>query len=215
MQGPYFKDREEAGRKLAKKLSAYKKHRPLVLGIPRGGIVCAFEVADVLEAPLDTVVVRRLGVFQDRYYAVGALAPQNIIAWNNEALEFVGLSEDSLRELVQGEQESLYNDMMVYRPGLSLKLPEGSEMLIVVDDAVLPDRVMNAALAFLKKQNPGKDIVVATPIIDKTALKDIPSGIIVEALHMTEGVYTPAACYGTDGATDDEIVRRLRERQSL
>ena len=157
-----FKDRSEAGRLLATRLSAYA-NRPdvVVLALPRGGVPVAFEVAQALNAPLDVFVVRKLGVPGHEELAMGAIATDGVRVINNDIVLALGISAQEIDRVAEMEQKELERREHAYRgnqPALNVK----GRTVIVVDDGLATGASMRAAIAALRQMQPQR-IVVAVP----------------------------------------------------
>jgi predicted phosphoribosyltransferase len=158
-----FADRVQAGRELAVKLAAQYAGQEdvVVLGLPRGGVPVAAEVARELRAPLDILIVRKLGAPGDSELAMGALASGDVVVRNEDVLRFVSHPEQALenaitrerREMLRREREYLGN-----RPRQELT----NKTVIVVDDGMATGATMRAAVAALRQRGVGR-IVVAVP----------------------------------------------------
>lgn len=111
-----FRDRADAGRQLARKLTAYANRSDvLVLGIPRGGVPVAFEVAQALHAPLDILLVRKLGTPGQKELAMGAIASGGIQILNQELVADLGISEDQLAEVIAAQEAELHRREQLFR----------------------------------------------------------------------------------------------------
>lgn len=157
-----FKDRSEAGRLLATRLSAYA-NRPdvMVLALPRGGVPVAFEVAQALNAPLDVFVVRKLGVPGHEELAMGAIATDGVRVINNDIVLALGISAQMIDRVAEMEQKELERREHAYRgdqPALNVK----GRTVIIVDDGLATGASMRAAVAALRQMQPQR-IVVAVP----------------------------------------------------
>src|SRR5438132_7194319 len=129
-----FRDRHEAGRLLAEKLTAYA-HRPevLVLALPRGGVPVAFEVARALRAPLDVFLVRKLGVPHYEELAMGAIAAGGVQLVNWETVEALGISQSAVDAVIRKEQRELARREQLYRADRPPPAIAG-RVVILVDD---------------------------------------------------------------------------------
>jgi putative phosphoribosyl transferase len=158
-----FPNRAEAGRRLAEKLIAYRgRAEAIVLGLPRGGVPVAHEVAKLLELPLDVFVVRKLGVPGYEELAMGAIASGSVIVLNDDVMRAVPNSAALLEMVVAQEKVELERRETLYRPaGAALDLR--ARVVILVDDGLATGATMRAAAAALRKQGVAK-IVVGVPV---------------------------------------------------
>jgi predicted phosphoribosyltransferase len=157
-----FADRREAGRVLAGDLSTYAG-RPdvVVLGLPRGGIPVAYEVAQALGAPLDVFVVRKLGAPGQEELAMGAIASGGVVVLNDEVVEAFQVSRELLEEAIERERAELERRERLYRGDRPLWDVAG-RTVILVDDGLATGSTMRAAVAALRRMKPA-GIVVAVP----------------------------------------------------
>jgi len=157
-----FENRRDAGRALAKMLSAYADRNDVVVyGLPRGGVPVAFEVARALDAPLDVFLVRKLGVPGHSELAMGAIASGGVRVTNTEIITALRIPEDVIEEVAQREGEQLLDRARAYqgdRPGID---PAG-KIAILVDDGLATGATMRAAVAALRLRHPVR-IIVAVP----------------------------------------------------
>lgn len=159
----FFRDRVEAGRFLAQKLGEYA-NRPdvVVLGLPRGGVPVAYEVAQALKAPLDIFVVRKLGVPGYEEYAMGAIASGAIRILNEQLIRSLNIPVDLVDEVTAIEFMELERREQLYR-GARAPMDITGQTVIIVDDGLATGSTMRAAVKALRKKNP-KKIVVAVPV---------------------------------------------------
>jgi len=158
-----FRDRREAGRVLAEELAAYRgKDGLLVLGLARGGVPVAWEVAAALRAELDVFLVRKLGVPQWSELAMGALASGGGVVMNDNVLSSLSISDEQVREVVDRETAELIRREQAYRGGRPIADPHG-KTVIVVDDGIATGASMLAAVRALRASSP-ESIVVAVPV---------------------------------------------------
>lgn len=164
-----FKDRAEAGQLLAKELQQYKNKKDvLVLGIPRGGIVVAYEMAKALKAPLDIIVIKKLGFPGQEELALGAAGLDDY--YINEELT-AGISEDYIKEHVKEKQLEVKKRYELFR-GKKAIYSVKNKIVIVVDDGIATGATMIMAVQILKKQNP-KKIVLAIPVAPPDTVKKL------------------------------------------
>lgn len=158
-----FRDRTEAGQKLAQKLTVYANRQDvLVLGLPRGGVPVAFEVAKALNAPLDVFLVRKLGVPGQEEFAMGAIASGGVRILNQEVIERLHISQEAIARTAAQEQRELERRESAYRgnrPPLDLK----DRTIILVDDGLATGATMHAAAIAIRQQQP-KQIIAAVPV---------------------------------------------------
>ena len=158
-----FRDRSEAGQKLARKLKAYANRKDvLVLGLPRGGVPVAFEVAKALNAPLDVLLVRKLGVPGKEELAMGAIASGGVRIVNQDVVESRQISSEAIARTAAVEQIELERRESVYR-GDRPPLDLSDRTVILVDDGLATGATMRAAAIAIRKKQP-KQIIAAVPI---------------------------------------------------
>lgn len=157
-----FADRQDAGRALAQKLLAYANREDvLVLGLPRGGIPVAYEVARVLKAPLDLFLVRKLGAPGQEELAMGAIASGGTQVFNEEVVRALQISPAQIRQVVRQEHAELERRASVYRGKQPAPVVK-DKTVILVDDGLATGATMRAAVQALRQQQPAQ-IVVAVP----------------------------------------------------
>src|SRR5689334_4466853 len=158
-----FKNRTEAGRFLAERLSGYANlPDTLVLGLPRGGVPVAYEVARKLNAPLDVFVVRKLGVPGHEELAMGAIASGGVRVLNQDVLSYIRIPEAVIDDVAAAELRELNRREQLYR-GARPPLDVHGRMVIIVDDGLATGSTMRAAVKALRQKQP-KRIVVAVPV---------------------------------------------------
>ena len=159
-----FRDRQEAGQKLGASLDLLQLKDPIVLALPRGGVPVAAEVAKALKAPLDLVIVRKVGAPGNPELAVAAIVdgdPPDVVL-NREIVEAYALDDSALRVLIAQERPELERRRAVYR-GKELPLSVAGKTVIVVDDGAATGTTMKVAIRALKRRSPRK-IIVALPV---------------------------------------------------
>jgi predicted phosphoribosyltransferase len=162
-----LKNRQEAGRLLAAKLQDYADQSDvLVLGLPRGGVPVAFEIATALNLPLDVCVVRKIGVPSRKELAMGAIGPGEVMTVNQEIIDHWEISDFAFQEVVDQERIELQRRDRLYRgtkPPLNIK----NRTVILVDDGIATGSTLLAAIATLRQQKPNH-IIVAVPIVPRS-----------------------------------------------
>lgn len=207
-----FEDRRSAGRALVPELERCKLGDPIILGLPRGGIPLAFEIAIALHAPLDTIVVRKLGVPSQPELAFGAIASGGIRVINDDVVESLfSLDDDTIERVAQREMTELRRREQAYR--LDRPYPElGGKDVVLVDDGLATGATMRAAVKSVRKSSPA-GIVVAVPVAapDVCSLFDREPDVNCVSLLMPEPLYGVGLWYEDFSQTSDERVCELLE----
>ena len=157
-----FNDRVEAGRKLAEALKGFEGKDVVVLGIPRGGVVVANEVAEALGAPLDVVITRKIEAPGEPEYALGAVTQEGDVIMDRQAAESLGASREYLDAQVRQKKEEVKERMRRFRGEAPYPSLAG-RVVIIVDDGIATGSSVGAAVMSVKKRNP-KEVVVAVPV---------------------------------------------------
>lgn len=206
-----FLNRRAAGLELAEKLERYAgKQDVIVLGLARGGVPVAYEIARALDLPLDVLVVRKLGAPGHEEFAIGAIASGGVRILNHESIHLLGLTESTLEHITLREQRELERREKMYR-GDGSPLDVEGRTVIVVDDGLATGATMTAAIAALRKQGP-KSIIVAAPVVARDTCRHLRK--IADAC---EYVLAPEPFYGVGlwyiefAPTSDREVQLLLE----
>jgi putative phosphoribosyl transferase len=210
-----FKDRSAAGQLLAGQLRHYAQFpNRIVLGLPRGGVPVAFEVARALQAPLDIVLVRKLGVPGQQELAMGAIASGGIRVLNQSVLRSLNIQPDVIERVAAQEEQELHRREQLYREGRPGPTIEGQTVLLV-DDGLATGATMRAAVMALRQQQPAH-LVVAVPVAALEACQ--------EFAEVADGIYcaqTPepfqsvGLWYDNFAQTTDEEVQDLLRQAVL
>ena len=170
-----FKDRIEAGRKLATALAAYRNQHPVVLALPRGGVPVAAEVASALKAPLDLILVRKIGVPTQPELAMGAVVDggEPIIVRNEDVIGLTGISESDFRVVCDSELTEIERRRQRYL-GTRPRAEVTARTAIVVDDGVATGATTRAALQATRRRKP-KRLVLAVPVAPTDTLSALRS----------------------------------------
>lgn len=163
MEEQRFRDRIEAGQLLASRLAAYA-HRAdvLVLALPRGGVPVAFEVARALPAPLDVLIVRKLGVPGHSELALGAIASGGTRVLNEEVVRSLGIPESIISQVTACEQHEMERREYLYRGERPAYVVRG-RTTILIDDGMATGATMRAAVIAVRQQQPAR-VVIAIPV---------------------------------------------------
>ena len=168
-----FRDRTEAGRRLAAEICTLAPRDPVVLALPRGGVPVAFEVAAALDCRLDLVIVRKVGAPGNPELAVAAIVDGNPpeVVLNREIIEAYGLQEDELAGLIAGERPELERRRATYR-GTRPPVSVTGKTVILVDDGAATGTTMKVAARALRRRSPAQ-IIIALPVAAPDAVADL------------------------------------------
>jgi putative phosphoribosyl transferase len=206
-----FQDRTDAGRLLARNLTHYAdRNDVLVLGMPRGGVPVAFEVAKSLRAPLDVFIVRKLGVPGHEELALGAIASGGIRVLNDVVIRATPISDEVIDRVTAREGIELERRELAYRGHQGAPSVIG-KTIILVDDGIATGSTMLAAVAALKRQKPAR-IVVASPAAPMDCcdeLRQMVDELVV--IVRPDPFYSVGHSYEVfDQTTDEEVQDLLR-----
>jgi putative phosphoribosyl transferase len=210
--GPRFRDRHEAGRRLARDLAEYAgRDDVVVLGLPRGGVPVAFEIAGALGAPLDVFVVRKLGVPMQEELAFGAIASSGARVLNQDVVRALRISPDDIERISRAEAAEVARRERQYRGDRPFPDLEG-RTVILVDDGLATGSSMRVAVMALRQAQP-KAIVVAVPVAAPEtceAFRDITDDVICALTP--EPFFAVGLWYDDFEQTSDDEVRDLLAR---
>jgi putative phosphoribosyl transferase len=203
-----FRDRQHAGRELADALAAVGREQPVVIGLPRGGVVVAYEVAVALDAPLDVAVVRKLGAPLQPEYAIGAIGEDDAVLLNERALVRLGLRTADVDAIVTRERVELERRVRRYR-GARAAVPIPGRTVVLVDDGVATGSTAGVAIAVLRHRGASR-IVLAVPVGPPDVRRRF-AGVADEVvcLETPEAFSAVGAAYQQFGQTSDAEVERL------
>jgi putative phosphoribosyl transferase len=207
-----YRNRTEAGRLLAKKLMAYANRTDvLVLGLPRGGVPVAFEVAQALDAPLDVFLVRKLGVPGHEELAMGAIASGGVRVLNQGVVNNLHIPGEVIDAIAADEQRELERRARLYRGDRPPPDVRG-RTVILIDDGLATGSTMHAAARALRSQNPAA-IVVAVPVAAEETCHEFRSEVDeVVCVYTPEPFFAVGLWYEDFAQTSDEKVRELLAR---
>jgi predicted phosphoribosyltransferase len=211
-----FRDRREAGRLLAEKLATYANQDDvIVLGLPRGGIPVAFEVALRLHAPLDVFVVRKLGVPVYPELAMGAIATGGVRVLNKEVVEGLAISELTINAIAAEEFKELARREEAYRGHDRAPVIRG-KTVILVDDGIATGSTMQAAIRAIRKQHPAR-LVVAVPTGARDSCFELRREVDdMLVLMIPENFHSVGQWYEDfSQTTDTEVARLLQEARDV
>jgi putative phosphoribosyl transferase len=205
-----FADRREAGQLLAERLAPLAAEHPIVVALARGGLPVATEVASALGAPLEVLVVRKLGAPHNPEYGIGAIAEEGTLVVDTEAVAGLGISRIQLEAIIERESSELRRRVEVYRDGRPRLEMEG-RTVIVVDDGVATGVTDTAALRAVRKLDPRRT-VLAVPVSSHEAAERLAAEaddlVCLELSLLMHGV---GGCYEDfSQVSDEEVVAALR-----
>jgi predicted phosphoribosyltransferase len=204
-----YLDRYDAGRRLAAKLSRYRSANPLVLALPRGGVVVGYEVAAALEAPLDVLVVRKLGAPGAEEFAIGAIAA-DVTLLNDPLIAELGVSRSYVAAAVERERVELARRERLYRGDRPAAQVSG-RTVIVVDDGLATGATAQAALEVVRRRGPAR-LVLAAPVCSPdaaAALRKVADEVV--CLQCPQDFRAVGLWYADFTATTDaEVIACLR-----
>ena len=207
-----FKNRADAGRKLAARLTRYAERGDvLVLALPRGGVPVAYEVAKELKVPLDVFLVRKLGVPGHEELAMGAIASGGVRVINEDLVNYLGIPDEVIDAIAAVEQRELERRARAYRddrPEPDVK----DHIVILIDDGLATGSTMRAAAASLRQQKPRR-IVVAVPVSAPETCNELRSEVDEIVCAVTPEHFQGVGLWYEDfSQTSDEEVRELLNR---
>ena len=211
-----YTDRTQAGILLAQKLAAYAgRHDVIVLALPRGGVPVAFEIARALQAPLDVLLVRKLGVPGHEEYAMGAIATGGVCILQSDVIRQLAIPQASVDDLVQRKQEELAQREKLYRSNRPAPKLEGC-IVIVVDDGLATGSTMLAAIHALRQARPAR-MIIAIPVGARESVARLQAEVDeVVGLSIPENFQAVGLWYEDFNQTsDDEVIHLLDEAARL
>jgi putative phosphoribosyl transferase len=212
MMGPRFADRYHAGRRLAAALTSYAG-RPnlLVLALPRGGVPVGYEVARALNAPLDIMLVRKLGVPGHEELAMGAIASNGIRILSEDIVEALGIPDRMIATVAANEEHELVRREKAYRDNRPPPDVRG-KTVILVDDGLATGSTMRAAAAAINAQEPER-LVIAVPVApQETCDRLLRDADDVVCATVPEPFFAVGSWYDDFTQTTDTEVRELLRR---
>lgn len=210
-----FADRREAGRALGRRLAeTLEGDDVLVLGLPRGGVPVAFEVASALDAPLDVYLVRKLGLPGQPELAMGAIASGGVRIVNQRVVEATLVDEQAIEDVAARELAELERRERLYRDGRPAPDVAG-RTIVLVDDGLATGSTMRAAVSALRRQDAGR-IVVAVPVAAPEVCAEFEQEAdSVVCVHTPESFRAVGMWYRDFSPTeDDEVCALLRQARS-
>jgi len=209
-----FTNRQEAGRKLAAFLGKYKSREDvIVLGVPRGGVPVAFEVAEALQLPLDIFVLRKLGVPGQEELAFGAIGSGGVRVLDQDIVESLGLSDSIIEQVTEAERAELARREQAYRGGRP-PLDVRGKIAILVDDGIATGSSLRAGVRALRQMEPAA-VVIAVPVAPRSTVNRLRREVDdLVCVAMPELFYGVGQFYDDFSQVADEEVVELLESAS-
>lgn len=209
----FFENRKDAGEKLSRVLQKYKNENTVVLGIPRGGVVLAAEVAKNLGTSFDVIIPRKIGAPHNPEVAIGAVTQDGTVIKDEAMVQLLGISDNQIEILankVAGEISRRVNAYRGGRPGLEL----AGKTVVVVDDGIATGFTVQAALKSVRNMDPRR-LVLAVPVMPADTvrlLRDKVDELVY--LHAPELFYAVGQFYMEfDQVSDQEVIELLSEQR--
>jgi putative phosphoribosyl transferase len=207
----FFRDRHEAGKLLAKRL-VHLRGQPglLVLGIPRGGVVVAYEIASELQAPLDVYITRKIGAPNNPELAIGAVASDGTVVLDRRLIEQLGVSDPYVEEEKERQTREIGRRIAAYHGVRSVQELSG-RTIILVDDGVATGATVSASLRALRQHAPER-LILAVPVGPADSIRMLArEADQVVCLHEPDIFWAVGAFYASfDQTSDAEVVKLLQ-----
>jgi len=209
-----FRNRVEAGRALGRALRLLADRRDVVvLGLPRGGVVVAFEVAQALHVPLDVMVVCKLGVPGQEEVALGAIASGGVRVLDRQLIETLDIPSETIEALTTERRAEVERREHLYR-GERSPLDVAGKVVILVDDGIATGSTVRAAVSALRERRPAR-IIIATPVAPASVCTELRrEADELVCVAQPENFFAVGQWYWNFSQTSDEEVRELLDRTS-
>ncbi len=212
----FFQDRSEAGKKLAEILLPFKdNNQVIVLGLPRGGVITAYEVAKKLNAALDIIIVRKIGAPYNPEFAIGAITEDGTFLVDQDIMTLHNISPEYINVQLQNHKQEIERRILLYRHN-KLPLNLKNKTVIIIDDGIATGLTILASIQSVKNQK-AKCIIVATPVAAADSLEKIKK--------LTDNVFCLYApmFFGAvgefynnfDQTSDEEVIKLLQQNSDI
>ncbi|MFQ5864520.1 MAG: phosphoribosyltransferase [bacterium] len=166
-----FENRQEAGKLLANKLIHLKEKNPVILGLPRGGVLIAHEIAQALGTILDVVVARKLGAPDNPELAIGAVTESGVVQLNPSIIESLDITEEYIESERQKQLAEIKRRVQVYRK-VHQRVPLDKQIVVITDDGVATGATVKAAILGVQSENPA-ELILAIPVGAEDILQEL------------------------------------------
>lgn len=210
-----FRDRADAGRRLANRLADLAGKDGVVLAIPRGGVVVGAEIARKLGLEIDLIIPRKIGAPQNPELAIGAVTQDGTTIFDRRLIDLLGLSESELEEKISFEIHEIKRRMSLYRGSEETPNYEGRR-LIVVDDGIATGYTVLAALRSARNFHP-RELILAIPVAPPDTLAMLEKEVDrIVCLHTPDVFYAVGQFYQHfDQTEDEEVINILKELKKV
>ena len=208
-----FSDRKEAGEILAEKLEKLRLENPVVLAIPRGGVVVGYEVARKLKAPLDVIVPRKLGAPGNPELAIGAVAEDGAIILDSSLIDYLEVDEGYIKKEKERQVKEIKRRLNVYRGRFS-RLEIERRDVVIVDDGIATGATIRAAIASVRKRKPAS-LTLAVPVAPPSTIEKLREEVDRIVCVSTPEPFFAIGRFYTDfrQTTDEEVIRLLEKNR--
>lgn len=209
-----YKDRQDAGQKLAKELEKYSQNKPIIIALPRGGVVVAYEIAKRLKAPLDIIIARKIGAPFNPEFGLGAISENGASTLDNEAIRHFGLTDGDVEQAINRENEVMSKKIELYRKG-SIPMELKDQTVILVDDGLATGVTTKAAIMSIKQNSP-KRIILAVPVSPPDAINKLLKEVDeIVCLKTPDEFYAVSAYYDNfEQISDNEVINLLHKAKN-
>jgi putative phosphoribosyl transferase len=209
-----FASRADAGRQLVRLLWDESVAVDLVLGLPRGGVVVAAEIARAWQKPLDTLIVRKIGHPLNREFAVGALAEPDVVVLDKESLHQFPVAQAELNDIIDEETRRL-RDYQAHFHSLQRENLEDRDVLLV-DDGIATGATAEAAALSARKQK-ARSVVIAAPVASRAAVRRLHGYADAVVVLLVDPLFHAVGQYYTDfpQTTDEEVLALLHAARNV
>ncbi len=207
----FFTNRVDAGKRLASSLKDFSGKKGIVLAIPRGGVVVGYEIAKVLNLPLDVIIPRKIGAPDNPELAIGAVAEDGTAILDNRLIAYLGVGKEYIKEETARQIKEIERRLKLYRHDTSYPNLKGLDV-IVVDDGIATGSTMKAALASVKNRG-AVSVTVAVPVGPPSTIEELNEiADRVVCLYEPEYFQAIGEFYSNFSQTEDEeVIKLLRE----
>ena len=202
-----FKNRHEAGIKLAAQLKKYKNKKDVVvLAIPRGGVEIGYELAKLLNVALDIIVTKKIGLPDDEEFAIGSVAPDKKVMLNEETIRIYNVHDDYIRNITMEIGNEIERRYKAYKGRYQLQNLK-NKVVILTDDGIATGFTTKAAIDYIKSQKP-KKLVLAVPVAPLDFTREIKKEVDeFICLHSTSQFFSISQFYDSFPQLEDEEVK--------